>query len=246
MVGRVYFIGAGPGDPELLTLKAKKIMEKADLVVFADSLINPEILKFCREGVQVVKSYGKSLEEIVDVISKAALEGKVVARLQSGDPSIYGAIYEQIEALEEMGVPCEVVPGVSSLFSSAASLKLELTIPGITQTVIITRRAGKTPVPDRESLEKLAPIGATMAIFLSAGMVDGVVGDLIRGGVDPETPAAVVYRSTWKDEKIILGTLEDIADRVRDEGIKKQALIIVGRVLSPKEKSERSFLYGKR
>ena len=179
MAGKVYFIGAGPGDPELLTLKAKRILEQAEVIIYADSLIDPRVCEGAREDAELHKSAALSLDQTTEIIVKAAAQGKTVARLQSGDPSIYGAIREQIEALKESGVEVEVVPGVSSVFAAAAALKAEFTVPEITQTLIITRREGRTPVPEKERLSSLASHQATMAIFLSVGMVDKVVEELI-------------------------------------------------------------------
>ena len=243
MAGKVYFIGAGPGDPELLTLKAKRILEQAEVIIYADSLIDPRVCEGAREDAELHKSAALSLDQTTEIIVKAAAQGKTVARLQSGDPSIYGAIREQIEALKESGVEVEVVPGVSSVFAAAAALKAEFTVPEITQTLIITRREGRTPVPEKERLSSLASHQATMAIFLSVGMVDKVVEELIEGGYPKDTPVAVVYRASWEDEKVIRGRLEDLATLVAAAGIKKQALILVGKALDTEETGAKSKLY---
>lgn len=243
MAGKVYFIGAGPGDPELLTLKAKRIIDQADVILYADSLVNPLVYKDSREDVEIYKSASLSLEQTTEIIVKAVAQGKTVARLQSGDPSIYGAIREQVEALKESDVEVDVVPGVSSVFAAAAALKAELTVPEVSQTVIITRREGRTPVPPKERLTSLAGHQSTLALFLSVGMADKVVEELIEGGYPKDTPVAVVYRASWEDEKVIRGKLEELAPLVTAAGIKKQALILVGKALNTEEMGTKSKLY---
>ncbi|MDP2932395.1 MAG: precorrin-4 C(11)-methyltransferase [Chloroflexota bacterium] len=244
-MAQVYFIGAGPGDPELLTIKGKRIIERADVIIYADSLVNPEVCAFARDGVEIHRSASLSLEEITGIIEKAVKRGKVVARLQSGDPAIYGAIQEQMTILDEAGIEYEVVPGVSSLFAAAAALKTELTVPEISQTVIITRLEGRTPVPASESLKSLAAHRASMAIFLSTSLVESVAAELLEGGYPPKTPAAVVYKASWEDEAVVLTELKSLAERVKTLGIKKQALILVGDFLASKGKSAPSRLYAK-
>jgi len=245
MAVQVYFIGAGPGDPELLTIRARNIIERADVIIYADSLINPEVCASARDGAEIYPSASLSLEEITEIIVNAVREGKVVARLQSGDPSIYGAIHEQMAALDEKGIAYEIIPGVSSLFAAAASLKTELTVPELSQTVIITRMEGKTPVPALESLKSLAQHQTSLAIFLSASLVEKVVTELLAGGYQPETPAAVVYRATWKDEVVLRTTLSNLAEKVKASGIRKQALILVGAFLNSRGKHRRSKLYNR-
>ncbi|MBT9148670.1 MAG: precorrin-4 C(11)-methyltransferase [Dehalococcoidia bacterium] len=245
MAVQVYFIGAGPGDPELLTIKGRRIIEQADVIIYADSLIDPRVCSLARSEVEIHKSASLSLEEITDIILSAVKQGKTVARLQSGDPSIYGAIQEQIDVLDEHGIKYEIVPGISSLCAAAASLKAELTVPNISQTVIITRMEGRTPVPERESLKNLAAHQATLAIFLSISLIERVVEELLDGGYPSETPVAAVYRVSWNDETVIRSTLKDIVKRVRTMGIKRQALILVGGVLDPGGKGYRSRLYNK-
>lgn len=244
MAVQVYFIGAGPGDPELLTIKGREIIGRADVIVYADSLIGPEICRFARAGAEIHGSASLSLEEITAIIEDAVRQGKIVASLQSGDPGIYGAVNEQMAMLDRKGIEYEIVPGVSSLFAAAAALKAELTIPELSQTVIITRMQGRTPVPARESLESLATHQCAMAIFLSASLIDEVVAALLRGGYPAETPAAVVYRASCEDEIVLRAPLGGLAERVKGSGISKQALILVGSFLDP-GKSRRSRLYDK-
>ena len=227
---RVWFVGAGPGDPELITVKGMRLLEEADLVLYTGSLVKESVLGFCRDRAVVRSSAGLDLSEILGLMLEAVRAGKRVVRLHTGDPSLYGALREQTAALDKEGVPYSVVPGVSSAFASAAALKKELTAPGITQTVIFTRIEGRTPVPEAERLSGLAAHGATICIFLSTSMMERVVEEL--GGPYPgDTPVAVVYRATWEDELIITGSLDDIAGKVRRAGITKHAMIIVGRVL---------------
>ena len=243
MAVQVYFIGAGPGDPQLLTLKGKGIIERADVIVYADSLINPEICSYAKEGAEIHQSSPLTLEEITRIIVNAVEHGKVVARLQSGDPSIYGAIQEQMAVLDNKGIAYEIIPGVTSLFAAAASMKTELTIPELSQTVIITRMEGKTPVPASESLKSLAAHQSTMAIFLSASLIEEVVRELIEGGYHPDTPAAIVYRASWQDEIVVRATLQNLTEQAQVSGIKKQALILVGDFLNLKAGKRRSRLY---
>lgn len=243
MAAQVYFIGAGPGDPELLTLKGKGIIERADVVIYADSLVSPDICSFAREGAEIHKSASLSLDQITDIILSAVKQGKLVARIQSGDPSIYGAIQEQMSALDKEGVEYEIIPGVSSLFAAAASLKTELTIPELSQTVIVTRLGGSTPVPASESLRSLAGHRCTVAVFLSASLVEEVVAELMAGGYSGETAAAVVYRVTWQDEVVVRTRLKHLVEQVRELDIKKQALILVGDFLDAKGKELYSKLY---
>ena len=245
MAIQVYFIGAGPGDPELLTIRAKNIIERADVIIYADSLINPEVCSFAREGAEIYRSASLTLEEMTGIILSAVKQGKVVARLQSGDPSIYGAIQEQMAALDEKEITYGIIPGVSSLFAAAASLKTELTVPELSQTVIITRMVGRTPVPALENLKSLAVHQSSMAIFLSASLIQEVVAELLAGGYHPATPAAIVYRASWEDEIVVRTTLNDLAEQMKTSGIRKQALILVGAFLNSKDNNLRSRLYDK-
>lgn len=242
-MAQVYFIGAGPGDIELLTIKAKKIIEQADVIIYADSLISPEVCRLAKQDARIYKSASLTLEETTDIILNAVEQGKTVTRLQSGDPAIYGAIGEQMAVLDEKGIQYDIIPGVSSLFAAAAALKAELTVPEISQTVIITRREGRTPVPAAESLRSLAEHGATIALFLSTTLAQEAVAELIQGGYAPDTPAALVYKASWEDEKVIRTTLSKLPGEIKKSGIKKQGLILVGKFLSRQGKELRSKLY---
>ncbi|MEM3437577.1 MAG: precorrin-4 C(11)-methyltransferase [Nitrososphaerales archaeon] len=233
-MSEVIFIGAGPGDPELITLKGKKFLEKADVVIYTGSLLNPEILKFTKPGAELYDSSTMDREEILGIMVKAAKEGKLVARVHDGDPSIYGALQEQLDFLTKEKIEYKIIPGVSSIFAAAASLKRELTLPKISQTVIITRLKGRTPVPEFESIKELSKHRTTMVIFLSVQYIDSIIKEIEQGGYPKDTPIAVVYRASWQDEKIIKGTLSDIVEKVKEAGIKETALIIIGEVLEPK------------
>jgi len=239
----VYFVGAGPGDPELLTLKGRRLLEAADLIIFAGSLVNPALLKGL--SAEVHDSAGMTLEEIVGLMVTAQRLQQKVVRLHTGDPAIFGAIKEQMAALDREGVPYEVVPGVSSMAAAAAALQAELTLPEVSQTVIITRQAGRTPVPAKENLTSLASHQATMMIFLSAALIEQVVADLLAGGYPAATPVAVVEKASWPEERIIRGDLSSIAGQVKEAGIKKTALIAVGQAFSEAEPPAVSKLYDK-
>jgi len=239
-VTQVYFIGAGAGDPELITLKGIKAIERADIVIYAGSLVNPEILKYARDGAEVHNSASMDLEEVLEVMQKGASQGKLIARVHTGDPAIYGAIQEQMDALTGMGISFEVIPGVSSFLAAAAALRQEYTLPDVTQTVILTRMEGRTPVPEKEKLAQLARHGATMCIFLSVHAIDDVVAQL-REGYAEDTPIAVVQKASWPDEKIVRGTLADIAEKVREAAISKTAMIVVSNVF--RGQYEKSKLY---
>ena len=240
--GKVFFIGAGPGDPELLTLKGKAIIEKADILIYAGSLVNPQLLNFNKKGATTYNSATMNLNEIVALIAREVKKGKTVARIHSGDPAIYGAIQEQISLLDKKNILYEVIPGVSSVFAAAAALKKELTVPERSQTVILTRISGRTKVPSEESIDKLAQAQATMAIFLSVAHIEKVVEQLCTG-YPPDTPVAVIYKASWPDEKIVRGTLKTIAGKVHKTGIKRQALILVGSALEHTVGKLRSKLY---
>lgn len=226
-MSNVYFVGAGPGDPDLITIKGKRIIEGADIIIYAGSLVNKEVLSGHKESADIYNSASLNLDEVLVIMKKAFDENLVVARVHTGDPSIYGAIKEQMDALEEMGISFEVIPGVSSFCGAAAAIKKEFTLPSVSQTVILTRIEGRTPVPEKESLDSLAKHQASMAIFLSVGMIDKVVKQL--GESYPmTTPIAVIQKATWEDELIVIGTLETIADKVKEANITKTAQILVG------------------
>ncbi|MCX9024858.1 MAG: precorrin-4 C(11)-methyltransferase [Candidatus Methanoperedens sp.] len=232
----VYFVGAGPGNPKYITVKGRELLQSAEVVMYAGSLVNPVVLNYSHG--EKIDSYGMKLEEIIDVLAKGAEAGKTVVRLHSGDPSLYGAIIEQIDGLKKRGIGIEIIPGVTSLFASAASLKTQLTINGITETLIITRPAGTTL--EKDSLRELSHHNATMAIYLGTDKLKKIMNEV---AYPKETPVAVVYHASWEDEKVVLGTVGDIADRVEAEGIDKSAMIIIGNVLKP-ENFKRSHLYG--
>ncbi|BBL81135.1 precorrin-4 C(11)-methyltransferase [Rubrobacter xylanophilus] len=231
-MGRVWFIGAGPGAPDLLTLRGARLISEADVVVWARSLVHEGVLEHAREGAEVIESSSLPLEGVREVYERAAAENLKVARIHSGDPSLYGALMEQIELCEELGLGWEIVPGVSSLGAAAAALGRELTVPEVSQSVILTRRAVRTPMPENESIPRFAAHGTTMAIFLSAARPRVLQEELLAGGYPPETPCAVVYRASWPDERILECPLRELAERIRRAGIKRQALILVGPALA--------------
>lgn len=239
----VYFIGAGPGDVDLITIKGRDILSKCDVVIYAGSLVSKEHLKFCKSGVEIHNSASMTLEDVLLVMKNAEEEGKTVVRLHTGDPSIYGAIKEQMDELDKLNICYKVIPGVSSFSAAAAAIKKEFTLPNVTQTVILTRVEGRTPVPEREDLENLAKIGASMAIFLSIGMIDKVVAKL-RRGYGRNVPVAVVERATFEDERSIIGTLDDIAEKVKAANITKCAQILVGDFINCEY--DKSLLYDKK
>lgn len=233
----VYFIGAGPGDVDLITVKGRDILQKADVVIYAGSLVSKEHMKFCKDGIEVYNSAKMTLNEVIDAIQKHYKEGKIIVRLHTGDPTIYGAIKEQMDELDTLGIAYKVIPGVSSFTAAASCIPAEFTLPGVSQTIILTRVEGRTPVPETEDLAKLASIGASMAIFLSVGMIEKVV-DKLRQGYGKNVPIAVVEKATWEDERIIRGRLDDICQKVKKANITKCAQILVGDFLdSPYDKS---------
>jgi precorrin-4/cobalt-precorrin-4 C11-methyltransferase len=245
MSSQVSFVGAGPGAADLITIRGARLLRHADVVVFAGSLVDRQLVARYATSADVYDSAGMTLPEVIEVMANAVVAGKSVVRLHTGDPSIYGAIQEQMEALDGLGITYQVVPGVTSAFAAAAALKQELTLPEVSQTVIFTRMEGRTPVPENEQLHKIAAIGATLVIYLSVGMIDQVVEQLLQGAYCPETAAAVVCRASWEDEQTISGNLADIAGKVREAGIDRQALIIVGDVLAARREGlkARSMLY---
>jgi precorrin-4/cobalt-precorrin-4 C11-methyltransferase len=245
MAPQVSFVGAGPGAADLITVRGARLLRHADVIIYAGSLVDLQLVKCYAVDADIHDSAGMTLSEVITVMMDAIAAGRSVVRLHTGDPAIYGAIQEQMEALDRLGVEYQVVPGVTSAFAAAAALKQELTLPEVSQTVIFTRVEGRTPVPEREQLSKIARLGATMVIYLSVGMIEKVVEQLLEGAYTPETPAAIVCRASWEDEQIIQGTLADIADRVRQAGIDRQALIVVGDVLAARAEGlkAKSLLY---
>lgn len=222
----VYIVGAGPGDPELITVKGRTLLEKADIIVYAGSLVNKKLLDYKKEDCEIYDSAGMNLDEVIKILERSR-QGKMVVRLHTGDPSIYGAIREQMDMLLERQIPYEVVPGVSSFCAVGAALKKEYTLPGVTQTVILTRMEGRTEVPQKESITSLAEHNATMVIFLSVHMLEELTQKL-RTCYPIKTPIAVVYKASWPEEKIIQGTLEDICKKVSEEKVERTALVVVG------------------
>ncbi|TCK98655.1 cobalt-precorrin 4 C11-methyltransferase [Natranaerovirga hydrolytica] len=227
----VIFVGAGPGDVELITIKGMKALEKADCVIYAGSLVNEKLLAYCQKDVITYNSAQMTLDEVIEVMHQMHQKGKKVVRLHTGDPSIYGAIKEQMDRLKTYNIPYKIIPGVSSFLGAAAAIKEELTLPGVSQTVIITRRSGRTGHNEGGSLKDLAKHQATMSIFLSVQAIDEVVEELLSA-YDKHTPIAVVYKATWEDEKIIRGTLEDIGKKVKAAGINRFAQILVGHFMA--------------
>ncbi len=236
----VYFVGAGCGAADLITLRGDALLRRADVVIWAGSLVNPELLKVCKEGCEIHDSAKMTLEDVLAVI-QAASPDKTIVRLHTGDSSIYGAIREQMDELEKLGLGYEVVPGVSSFCGAAAALKTELTLPGVSQTVILTRLEGRTPMPKGEEMRALAAHGSTMVIFLSAGMLEKLQEELLGGGYSANTPAAIVYKASWPDEAQYRCTVGSLAQTGRENGIQLTALVIVGGVLGAEY--QRSLLY---
>jgi precorrin-4/cobalt-precorrin-4 C11-methyltransferase len=242
-VSKVYFVGCGPGDPDLITVKAKKLLSKADVVVYSGSLIPQQILKICRKA-KLHDASGLVREEIFEILKNNAQKNKLVIRLHDGDPAIYGAIREQTDNLQKEGIECEIVPGVTSFLASSAALGLQLTLPGVTQTIIITRAEKRTKVPREEQISELAKHKSTMIFYLSVHLLQEIVKEAIKGGYSRSTPAAVVYKASWPDQKIVTGTLEDIVKKVWSEKITRTAIVIIGDVVKPKS-YEYSKLYDK-
>lgn len=237
----ISFVGAGPGNVDLITIKGRKLLEEADVVIYAGSLVSKEHLEFCKEGAELHNSASMTLEEVIEVIERAEKDNLKVVRLHTGDPTIYGAIREQMDLLDAKGIYYEVVPGVSSFTAACASIKKEFTLPDVSQTIILTRIEGRTPVPEEEDLESLAKHKASMAIFLSVQEIDRVVEKLVKGYGRDDIPVAIVYKATWEDEKVIFGTLKDIEEKVKKEGVTKMAQILVGNFIEGEY--ERSKLY---
>lgn len=239
---KIYFVGAGSGAVDLITVRGKNLIEKADVIVYAGSLVNPELLTYADSDCEIYNSATMTLEEVMDVMTSAVMAGKLVVRLHTGDPSVYGAIREQMDILDRSGIEYEVVPGVSACFGAAAALNLEYTLPGVSQTLIVTRCAGRTPVPEREGIKNLAAHKASMAIYLSSGLLEQVQTELIEGGYDKDTPAAIVYKATWPDEKVYKCTIGTLAHTGEDNNITSTAIVIVGDAIAHTE-YDRSQLY---
>lgn len=237
----VKFVGAGAGAEDLITVRGQRYLKEADIIVYAGSLVNPGLLTLKKESCEVYNSALMTLEEVMDVMIKGEREKKEVVRLHTGDPCLYGAIKEQMDILDREGIPYEYCPGVSSFCGAAAALRTEYTLPGVSQSVVITRMAGRTPVPEREFIRSFAAHQATMVIFLSTGMLKKLQDELIAGGYPKETPAAIVYKATWPDEKVCRCTVESLEKTAADEGITKTALIVVGKTLEGEY--DRSELY---
>ena len=224
----VHFVGAGSGAADLITVRGAKLLGEADVVIYAGSLVNPAVLDYTKPGCEIHDSAKLTLEEVIALIEKAEAEGKTTVRLHTGDSSIYGAVREQFDELEKRDIVYDVCPGVSAFCGAASALRAEYTLPDVSQTVIITRAPGRTPVPERESIRSLAAHQATMVLFLSTSLTELLQAELLAGGYTADTPAAVVYKATWPESQTVRGTLADIGDKVRDAGIRKTALILVG------------------
>lgn len=237
----VHFVGAGSGAPDLITLRGARLLGEADVVIYAGSLVNPELLTLTKPGCELHDSAKLTLEEVIALVEAAERMGKTTVRLHTGDPSIYGAVREQFDELAKRGIAFDVCPGVSSFCGAAAALRTEYTLSDVSQTVIITRAAGRTPVPERESIRSLAAHGATMVLFLSTALTETLQGELLAGGYAAETPAAIVYKATWPEEKIFRCTVGTLHETAEENGLRKTALIVVGGCLG--EEYLRSMLY---
>lgn len=238
----VHFVGAGPGAPDLITLRGKQFLEQADVIIYAGSLVNPQLLDYAKPECKIYDSAKMTLEEVLDVMRQAEKDGKTTVRLHTGDPCIYGAIREQMDALDEDKIAYDSCPGVSSFCGAASALNLEYTLPDISQSVIITRMAGRTPVPDKESIESFAAHRATMVVFLSTSMLEELSRRLVAGGYQEDTPAAIVYKATWEDQKTFVCTVGTLAQTAKENNITKTALMIIGDAVSTGS-YERSKLY---
>ena len=237
----IHFVGAGSGAADLITVRGANMLQDADVIIYAGSLVNPALLDYAKEGCEIHNSAHMTLEEVIDVMKAAEQAGKTTVRLHTGDPSLYGAHREQMDLLDEAGIAYDVVPGVSSFCGAAAALKAEYTLPNVSQSVIITRMEGRTPVPEGEKLCKMASHGCTMVLFLSTSLLDGAVEELLEGGYSPDTPAAIVYKATWPDEQVWRCTVGTLAETARQAGVKNTALICIGGFLG--DAYERSRLY---
>ena len=224
----IHFVGAGPGAVDLITVRGQKLLGEADIIIYAGSLVNPALLDLKKEGCVVYNSATMTLEQVIDVMKEAESKGQTVARLHTGDPCLYGAIREQIEVLATHGIQCEICPGVSSFLAAAAALNCEYTVPEVSQTVILTRMEGRTPVPEKEKLSLLAQHGASMAVFLSAGHLKELQEQLCEGAYTPDTPCAIVYKASWAEQQCIKTTIKELEQKAREAGITKTALVLVG------------------
>lgn len=227
----IHFVGAGSGAVDLITVRGKQLLEQADVIIYAGSLVNPELLEYKKTGCQVYNSAYMTLEEVIQVMEEAESRQLQTVRLHTGDPCLYGAIKEQMDILEEKNIPYKVVPGVSSFCGAAAALKAEYTLPGVSQSVVITRMAGRTPVPERESIRSFAKHKATMVIFLSMSLLKELQQELIEGGYEKDTPAAIVYKATWPEEQVFHCEVQSLYETARENNITKTALIVVGNIL---------------
>lgn len=241
---QVYFVGAGPGAADLITVRGMRLIAESDVIIYAGSLVNPGLLSYAKEDAVIHNSAYMTLEDVLAVMKDAAAEGKTVCRLHTGDPSLYGAVREQMDALDEMGISYESCPGISAAFGAAASMDLEYTLPGLSQSLIITRMAGRTAVPEKESIESWAAHDATMAIYLSTGMLGELTERLIRGGYKEDTPAAIIYKATWPEEEFYYCKVSELEKTAADHNITKTALILVGDVIG-KHGYDKSRLYDK-
>lgn len=237
----VHFVGAGPGAPDLITLRGAELLKTADAVIYAGSLVNPALLELCRPDCEIRNSAEMTLEQVLSAMEAAERVGKTTVRLHTGDPCLYGAIREQMDALDALGIPYDDTPGVSSFCGAAAAARAEYTLPEVSQSVVITRMAGRTPVPEGESIAAWASHGASMVVFLSAGMLEGLQAELLKGAYTPATPAALVYKATWPEEKVVRCTVGTLAEAGREHGISRTALVLVGNFLEPDY--QRSKLY---
>ena len=228
----IHFVGAGSGAPDLITIRGKKFLEEADVIIYAGSLVNPQLLDYAKEGCQIYNSAKMTLEEVLDVMREAEKAEKMTVRLHTGDPCLYGAIREQMDVLDEEGISYDYCPGVSSFCGAASALNLEYTLPEVSQSVIITRMAGRTPVPEKESIQSFAAHQATMVVFLSTGMLEELSRRLIEGGYTVDTPAAIVYKATWEDQKTFVCTVGTLAQTAKENNITKTALMIIGDVVA--------------
>lgn len=228
----IHFVGAGSGAPDLITLRGKTFLEQADVIIYAGSLVNPQLLDYAKKGCQIYNSAKMTLEEVLDVMFAAEEEKKMTVRLHTGDPCLYGAIREQMDALDALGIAHDDCPGVSSFCGAAAALEMEYTLPDISQSVVITRMAGRTPVPERESIASFAAHQATMVVFLSTGLLEELSRELIAGGYTADTPAAIVYKATWPEEKTFVCTVGTLAETAKKNQITKTALMIIGNAVS--------------